>query len=56
MGLILDKIKFHTWGPIYILDCWPLEVDLKETNKFFVLCLSCIIAMDISHRSKHIKK
>ena len=38
-GLDLDKIKFQTWGPIYVIDCWPLEVDLKETNKFlFIAC------------------
>ena len=36
-GLILDKIKFQTWGPIYVMDCWPLEVDLKETNKFLFI-------------------
>ena len=56
MGLILDKMKFHTWGPIYVIDCWPLEVDLKETNNFLFFCLPCVIAMGITDRSKHIEK
>ena len=52
MGLILDKIKFHTWGPIYVIYCWPLEVDLKETNNVLFLPAVC----HITDRSKYIEK
>ena len=39
MGFILDKIKFYIWGLIYVIGCWSLEIDLKETdNLFFVVC------------------
>ena len=54
-GLILDKIKFQTWGPIYVMDCWPLEGDLKNKKQVFVYCLPFIIVMDITDWSKHIQ-
>ena len=32
LWLTLDKMNFHTRGPIYVIGCWPRCATLKETK------------------------